>query len=204
MPVNLKTIIAAVCPNQLPFKDGCANQWYERQSGNTDALSQELISWLYDQDSLTQRLQSHCQQFEVMVLRETDAVVTAAEQQLFNPGEVIRSREVLLLCDGQPHVYARTLIPKTTLDYANNLLKKLGNTSLGEVLFRADDMKRQPIETTSFSSSSSMSRFATALTLTPQHPLWARRSIFILEGNPLLVSEVFLPHSYAYSKGIES
>ena len=184
--------------SDLPFTDGCSNHWFAKSSGNTDTLAPVLTSWLFDNGSLTQRLQTHCKHFEVIVLREGLANIAPLEQPLFNRAVGINSREVLLVCDGQPQVYARTLIPQGTLAYANRLLTSLGNTSLGEVLFRAENMQRQQIQTTSFTHDSDMTRFATALTTQPTHTLWARRSIFTLDDNPLMVSEVFLPGSYAY------
>lgn len=200
MLVNLKTTVTAINQSTLPFNNGCSNQWFRQESDNTKLLSARLTSWLFDENSLTQRLISHCDHFEVIVLREGIATVTEDEQRLFKQDANIRSREVLLMCDGEPQVYARTLIPQSTLDYADSLLKSLGNTSLGEVLFQADNMQRQPIETTEFSLGSSMSKFAQSLNLNVDRSLWARRSIFTLDNNPLMVSEVFLPNSYAYAE----
>jgi len=203
MPVNLKKKPTAINHSELPFSEGCNNQWLAQQSGNTKSLSPELISWLFDKNSLTQRLQSCAEHFEVIVLREGKAIISAGEQSLFSPAENISSREVLLMCDGRPQVYARTLIPRHTLDYADSLLKTLGNTSLGEVLFRAGNMQRQAFETTSFSTTSTMAQFSKSINLEAEHDLWARRSIFTLDGQALMVSEVFLPNSYAYQEAVK-
>jgi len=205
--VNLITCSTLLGDTPLPFEKGCFNQWFDRESGNTNALTDSLTSWLFDEKSLTKRLQAHSNHFEVKVLREGSAQVSPHERQLFSndlftENAAINSREVLLICDGQPQVYARTLIPPATLAHAENLLTTLGNASLGSVLFHADNMQRQAIETTSFAADSSMMAFANQLHLTCQSPLWARRSIFTLDGYPLMVSEVFLPNSYAYDEVI--
>lgn len=198
--MNLKTSPIAIHPSVLPFRHGCNNLWVTKQNQEAHNLSSELLSWLFDEHSLTQRLCAIATTFEVVVLREGPASISDAELQLFATHEGLNSREVLLLCDGQPQVYARTLIPQTTLEHANSLLKTLGNKSLGEVLFRDKSMQRQAIEITSFSKDSTMADFAQSLSLEVTHPLWARRSIFTLNDNPLMVSEVFLPNSYAYQK----
>jgi len=199
MLVNLKTPLPTICHNELPFNLGCTNQWFNQQSAITNTRSHQLDDWLFDQGSLTQRLQSHCDTFEVLVLREGISDISLQERALFTGSDIINSREVLLLCDGQPQVYARTLIPQNTLQYANALLKTLGNKSLGEVLFSAKNMQRQPIEITSFDQDSAITTLASALSLQQEHPLWARRSMFTLDQYPLLVSEVFLPKSYPYT-----
>lgn len=199
--MNLKTNPTLATFSILPFEHGCHNLWLTRDSSNISHLDDELVSWLFDQDSLTQRLQSHCKHFQVRVLREGLAQVSPQEQQLFPACDAIYSREVLLICDGKPQVYARTLIPQTTLSYANSLLRDIGNTSLGEVLFRAKNMQRHAIEITEFEQNSIMAKFANELTGTAPHPLWARRSMFTLDDNPLNVSEVFLPGSFAYNNG---
>lgn len=201
--MNLKTTATTINPSTLPFSKGCTNKWSLQESDSTKALPKRLISWLFDERSLTQRLISHCEHFEVIVLREGNAIVAPDEQHLFQQARQINSREVLLMCDGKPQVYARTLIPQVTLEHANSLLKTLGNTSLGEVLFSADNMQRQAIEITEFSQTSSMANFASSLDLNVEHSLWARRSIFTLDNNPLMVSEVFLPDSYAYEKAVK-
>jgi len=205
--VNPKISSTLPCHALLPFEKGCFNRWFNRESGNINALPDSLTSWLFDEKSLTKRLQSQCEHFEVKVLREGSAQVAPHEHQLFSSefsgdNAAISSREVLLICDGQPQVYARTLIPKKTLNHAKQLLTTLGNNSLGSVLFRADNMQRKTIETTYFPPDSDMARFAKQLNLTSDQPLWARRSIFTLDGYPLMVSEVFLPHSYAYAEAL--
>ena len=45
-----------------------------------------------------------------------------------------------------------------------------------------------------------MGQLARHLQLTMTHTLWGRRSIFVLENKPLMVSEVFLPGAFSYQK----
>lgn len=99
-------------------------------------------------------------------------------------------RQVLLYCNEVPWVYARTVIPLTSLRGPLRGLTRLGNKPLGAVLFANRTMRRSAIEVTR---------------LMPQHPchaavqhagkeiIWGRRSVFHLHNRPLLVSEFFLP-----------
>ncbi|NRA59830.1 MAG: chorismate lyase [Psychrobium sp.] len=193
----------------LPFVNGCNNHWLNAKTVEVRALPSHLQHWLLDKNSLTQRLIAQCQQFSVQVLQKKLATLANNEQHLFDMqttclNNSITSREVLLLCDLIPQVYARTLIPEQTMHYANNQLQHLGNTSLGEVLFQSPNMRRGDIEVTSFAVDSDMAKFCQPLALPCEHVLWARRSMFYLDDHPLMVSEVFLPGAFAYNDNGET
>ena len=98
-----------------------------------------------------------------------------------DPRLLVLVREVRLLGCGQTWVHARSLIPATTLTGRHRKLAHLGNRPLGEVLFSDPGMQRGDIETARVPLYSADSR------------AWARRSVFMLDHKPLLVSEVFLP-----------
>lgn len=86
-----------------------------------------------------------------------------------------RAREVHLCCDGTPRIHARSLLPATTLTGARAALGELGTRPLGDALFAYVGLERGPIEIAATSEG------------------WARRSVFRIEGAPLLVAEWFLP-----------
>ena len=195
--------------HNLPFLNGCDNHWLNAKTEEVRALPSHLQHWLLDKNSLTQRLIAQCQQFSVQVLRKELATLANNEQHLFDMqttclNNSITSREVLLLCDLIPQVYARTLIPVGTMNYTRTQLQDLGNTSLGEVLFQSPNMRRGEIEVTSFAVDSDMAKFCQHLALPCGHILWARRSMFYLDDHPLMVSEVFLPNAFAYSENSDT
>lgn len=175
-------------------------------------LPTHLQSWLLDPNSLTARLKSHCQQFRVELLgqriercQENEAVA------LIPQGEQVLVREVLLFCDGIPQVFARSLLPLSSLTGAEQTLATLGNQSLGQVLFNNPSLERQAIEVAEFDINSSVGKLAKQLQLSvlpqgalPQGKLWGRRSIFVLENKPLMVAEVFLPNAFAYQSNTDS
>lgn len=137
--------------------------------------------WLLDSGSLTQRLKQRSHGlFSVEVLQQSWLLPNRSEQQLLSMKTRQRAliREVFLHGNNQPWVFARSVIPATTLSGRERALLRLSNRPLGEFLFSHPAMERGPIE-------------VSRLPGTPE--LWARRSVFYLSGKPLMVCEVFLP-----------
>lgn len=108
-----------------------------------------------------------------------------------NEGAVVRM--VYLLCDGKPWVFARTVIPLRTLSGPQRRLTHLGSKPLGELLFADKTMRRGEVEVARLAAGSPV--FSMAAQALKQKPgeIWGRRSVFYLQGKPLLVSEMFLP-----------
>lgn len=153
-----------------------------------------LWYWLLDPASLTQRLQTVCGEFRVEVLRSSWLRPTLDELRALNlrPGQRALVREVHLLCDGRPWVFARTVIPRETLAGKYRRLTRLGNRSLGAVLFADNTMRRDQVHVARLTPAHKLYACATSsLTSRPKH-LWGRRSLFYLRERPLLLSEIFL------------
>ncbi|MEH6453085.1 MAG: chorismate lyase [Psychromonas sp.] len=158
-----------------------------------------IDSWLFDHNSLTQKLQSKCQKFHVEVKQQLS--VTPSEMSLscyFAAEDKVLVREVLLYCDGVPVVFAQTEIPFSTLTDEQAALAEIGTRSLGDVLFRDPSLKRAEIEVAEFTLGSEMHQLCQQLGQTADFSLWGRRSVFHINNKPLLVSEVFLPASAIY------
>jgi chorismate--pyruvate lyase len=120
-------------------------------------------------------------------------------------GTPILVREVLLVCDNVPQVFARSILPISSLTGSEQALAHLGNQPLGQVLFNNPTLSRQGLEVSAFSAGTGVARLAKKLiTQLPSDraistkPLWGRRSIFMINNKPLMVAEVFLPTAYAY------
>ncbi len=168
------------------------------------SLSNNLNSWLLDPDSLTARLKAHCQHFRVELLgQKIECCLESESVNLIPAGEPVLVREVLLYCDEQPHVFARSLLPLSSLTGAEQVLADLGSQSLGQVLFNNPSLERQAIEVAEFNENSSVFQLADDLQQSAEHSLWGRRSIFVLENKPLMVAEVFLPKAHAYQNAID-
>ena len=103
-----------------------------------------------------------------------------------------RVREVHLYCDEQPCVFARTIIPRATLQGKHRRLARLGNRSLGAVLFADKTLQRSAPWLAVIGKQHAIFAAATARTINKPKTLWGRRSLFYLSGKPLLLNELFL------------
>lgn len=151
--------------------------------------------WLVDRGSLTQRLKSRCATFRVVPLATGFARANADEYALLGvaPGTRAYVREVLLLCNEVPVVFAHSVLPLASLRGGWHGITRLGSRSLGEALFSDHRIARQPLACRQVRHGHPLfQRIARQQPLTASS-LWARRSVFRLNAHPLLVTEVFLP-----------
>ena len=151
---------------------------------------------MLDSGSLTDRLKSACNgEFRVRVLNEQWKRPRWDENQSLGVrvSTIAWVRQVQLLCDGIPWVFARTVVPVSTLTGAQRRLAHLGSRPLGAFLFADPGMLRDPMEIAPLRPGHAM--FLEAVSGLDQRPaeVWGRRSVFRLGGKPLLVTEVFLP-----------
>jgi len=182
----------------LVYPLGCDSAWLWPSILKAE-LSENLYDWLTNTGSLTARLKQYCQAFTVQVLIEGNYPLSADEQAQLN---LIESqgfvREVLLKLDGIPWVFARSVMPLSTVSGADNALANLGCKPLGAVLFSQPDMQRSSIEVAKFEQNSPLQHVMQRFNDGDPMTLFGRRSCFLLSNKSLLVSEVFLPAANAY------
>lgn len=151
--------------------------------------------WLLDASSLTRRLQQICEgRFQVRVLQQYWGRPFASERRALGigQGERVLIREVRLMCNDRPWVFARTIIPVRSLRGALRRLVYLGSKPLGAALFADPHMHRGKVEIARIGPDEQL--FARANEGVPYpETIWGRRSVFWLYGKSLLVSEIFLP-----------
>ncbi|WP_299495897.1 chorismate lyase [uncultured Shewanella sp.] len=175
--------------NKLSFPYGEEINWQSPVNIHA-TLDPYLNTWLIAPDSLTQKLKQQCQHFEVKVLGEgmhTSCIGELPHQQK------VWVREVLLCLNGEPWVFARTLIPKQLMSIKQADFLKLGSKPLGELLFTSNQFVPGQIEIAKFSISSRLAELAKSLQQDVNEPLWGRRRYFHFQSEQLIVSEVFLP-----------
>ena len=186
--------------------------WQSADEDICSSLPVQLKDWLLDEGSLTARLKSQSKHFMVKVIGEQQQSCSAAEAcDLIKIGEPVLVREVILYCDNVPQVFARSLLPLSSLTGEEQVLANLGEQPLGQVLFNSPSLQRLRLELSSFAADSSVVNLADTLAAmnenssalvnasqTSKQTLWGRRSIFMLENKPLMVAEVFLPDAFAY------
>ena len=153
----------------------------------------DVSDWLFDPSSLTARLMATCpEKFRVEVLSVEKTTPTPDEilslKLRFRSRAIIR--QVLLYCDETPVVYARTIIPMSSLRGPLRGLAKLGTRPLGAVLFADNTMERSDIEVTALKPKHICYQWTKQKS---DQVIWGRRSVFKLHQRPLLVSEFFLP-----------
>ncbi|MCG9698390.1 chorismate lyase [Shewanella sp. Isolate11] len=173
---------------RLSFPYGESIQWFSPNNIPLQPTS-PFKDWLLDTGSLTQKLKSHCQQFEVIVLGE-DKLSPFKEE--FPTHDSAWVREVLLCLDGTPWVFARTLIPSDLLDNSEFNFIGLGNRPLGELLFTEGEFTPGKIEVSHFTPCQSLAALIQAQGQSSQ-PVWGRRRYFNRQDKHLIVSEIFLP-----------
>jgi len=170
--------------------------WREASRLHRRNVPQDVLRWLLDPASLTRRVQAACTgRFRVEVLGQGYARPQRNEAQRLGmrDGSSAFVREVHLLCDEHPWVYARTVIPRTTLTGPRRHLTRLRNRPLGAVLFADPTMERGPVEIAHLTSGDRLYPRTLLDRFPPHGGIWGRRSVFTLAGFPLLVSEIFLP-----------
>lgn len=159
-------------------------------------LPERLRAWLLDPASLTQRIICACRgAFRVNVLSQSWCRPFWNEARVLGLGAGRRAlvRQVQLLCDEDPWVYARTIIPAATLTGTERRLARLRSRSLGAVLFSDPTMTRGATEIARIAPGDPLFALARSGLGVPGSEIWGRRAVFRLSDKPLLVTEIFSP-----------
>lgn len=164
---------------------------------NGVAAPSPMRYWLTDQRSLTAKLVEHSRRFDVRCLSQGINVCLADEHGAIGRTRrtQVRERDVLLQCDGEPVVFAHTVIPLVASAADWPFFSALGNRSLGTTLFNDPRVIRGPLSYARLRPTHPLAVRARAAA--NQHwsdqPLFARRSLFRRAAGVMLVTEVFLP-----------
>jgi len=192
-------------PSSFPV--GLNVEWMQADSAPRN--NPYLKNWLLDTGSLTERVQSLCHQFSLVVLGQAATALHQSEQALLSkgryntlstqpsnqsasepsiqPSRPFQVREVLLCGNTLPWVFARSVIPQRLVDAE---LANLGSEPLGKRLFNDARFIRSEFELCQLP--------ATALGFERNQQLWGRRSLFTLGEDSMIVAEVFLPDAPVY------
>ncbi len=150
--------------------------------------------WLIDNGSLTARLKARYADFSVQKVTLKNAKALIDEPQLLGlkTNQHAQIREVVLMGNNQPVVFAHSVLPYASLRGAWRGLGKLGNKPLGAALFANSKVKRTPLEYKKLSRHHPISMRVAGHVPNAPKVLWARRSVFQLNCAKILVTEVFL------------
>lgn len=161
-------------------------RWHRAERFLSDPPPRGIRQWLLDATSLTERLRERCTgRFRVELLDQgwERPLPSECRALRLRHREWALVRQVHLLCDHEPWVFARTVIPARTLRRRPRLAR-LGERPLGAVLFADGAVHRDGLEVARFRPGQHLSGGDGAQ--------WARRSVFRIGRRPLLVTEVFL------------
>ena len=153
-----------------------------------------LHGWLTDPHSLTARIRARCSRLSVEPLQQGRVMAGIDEACLVGCGRAAaRVREVLLHADGVPVVFAHSVLNPDDARGAWRMFAGVGARPLGELLFADVRIARSPLAVRRLDTRHPLYRRVRAAGIAAHAPLWARRSLFMRVGRPLLVTEVFLP-----------
>ena len=156
-----------------------------------------LRGWLTDTMSLTMKLMQHSSRFRVSKLKQGRGFCLADEWAAVElPRRThVQEREVLLMCNERPVVYAHTVVPldATTSDWP--FFGRLGERSLGTTLFGDPRVQRGQLQYARLHAQHPLARRALASvgSAAVGFPLFARRCLYKRRNGFLLVTELFLP-----------
>jgi chorismate--pyruvate lyase len=162
-----------------------APRWSGRFQTALAGIPRPWRYWLDDAGSLTKRLQAlNPAEFSVNVVRQYHGPALPSEcaDLKLRWRQPVWVREVSLRQGQNELVRARTVIPLTSLTRVGQPIRHLGNRSLGSYLFSQASLRRQPLK---------FSQACQPVTDSAHCFCWTRRSVFTINGAPLLVTEAF-------------
>lgn len=178
-------------PETAALRTGATNAaWITHEALASSDASDVMQGWLTYQGLLSTRMRElFGKGFALRVRQEWDIDSDAnVSTRLGCADGPFRVREIEIWNGKQRAMFAQSYFPSFTLGQ-QPWLSKLGDASLGERLAVVPGVTRGPLEFKRLVTGDPLSRAAN----TAASVVWARRSVFSVDGAPLLVTEVFLP-----------
>jgi chorismate--pyruvate lyase len=176
------------------YNRGTEPRWHPVDGALRRRVPTDLRDWLIGTASLTARLRAlYGRGFHVRVRSQRWLRPAFSERAALGMADhrVAIVREVHLWCVNEPVVFARTIIPAEALEGPGRRLAHLGARPLGALLFADHRIVRKNLELARIDPSHAVHASATGGR--DGESLWGRRSVFLVRGQPILVSEIFLP-----------
>lgn len=152
--------------------------WMTSRNMSRLIKSLTIKSWLLEKGPITKRISKNYE-FELNLLKDDIASINQEERDfLCHDDRDIKVREVILLADRSPLVYAKSLIPSATIKYGFAELGKLGRKPLGDILFEKEIFFKTNVMYAEFSYNENI--------------FWGRKTRYLVKELPLSVMEVFL------------
>ena len=140
--------------------------------------NENIKSWLIEKGPITKRIKSE-ESFKLNLIKDEISAVDDSEKKfLEESSDKIKVREVILMGNNIPRVYAKSLIPIRTIENGFSRLGELGTKPLGDILFEKEIFKKTDVVYAQFQDKDSI--------------FWGRKTKYIVKNMPLSVMEVFL------------
>jgi len=154
------------------------SSWISYHEMNDELHNKYIKSWLQEDGPITKRIKSS-DAFKLNLLMDKIDEVEDSEANFLGENlGMIKTREVILMGNEEPKVFARSLIPLITIEKGFAKLGELGTKPLGDILFEKKIFKRTKIVFAKFRNDKKL--------------YWGRKSKYIVNNHPLSVMEVFL------------
>ena len=138
-----------------------------------------IFSWLSESGPITNRIKLS-QKFELELLNDEIDEISKEEKLFLNSvSGTFRVRRVILLGNNTPVVYAKSVIPSSTIENGLSSLGKIGNAPLGDILFTPGIFTKLEMVCASFLSKE-------------KNVYWGRKIKYSVNSEPISVMEVFL------------
>lgn len=159
------------------------------------AHAHDARAWLVYPGSLTRRIVGRFGAMRVELVRQGLRPPHEDERRALGlpAARLVLAREVLLHAGGRAVVMARSVLARDDLDGPWRRLRTLGTRPLAVALFADPLVRRGQLAYARLDARHALHRRASALAGAGLPALWARRSVFVRRGRPLMVTEVFLP-----------
>lgn len=162
-------------------------KWYSPKQIPAHAIPPSLREWLLYKGSMTRRLKRLCGQLTIELTSNEIARPHFSEAKILEMRmrSVALIREITMVADGEPWIWARTVMPLSSLRGKARRLRVLKQVPLGKILFKDKSITRSPFSLAKLDPK--------VFSAESQYPAFARRSFFYLSQKPILLTEIFLP-----------
>ena len=148
------------------------------ETKSLEVRNKEILSWLNEGGSITSRIRSFSN-FKLKLLKDGPGEVDIIEDDLIISNyEENNIREVILLSNEEPLIYAKSIIPLETIKLGLNILGNLKENPLGDILFSNPEIKKKYMLFARFQSKEEI--------------FYGRKGIYKVKGYPFSVCEIFL------------
>ena len=143
-----------------------------------EVQNKEILSWLSESGSITSRIKSFSN-FRLKLLRDGPGEVDIIDDDLIISNYKENNiREVILLSDEEPLIYAKSILPLETIRLGLGALGNLKENPLGDILFSNPEIKKKYMLFAKFESNKRI--------------FYGRKGIYTVKDYPFSVCEIFL------------